>query len=78
MPNWFENKYPTETAKKIRYTASVPIDVWVQDTGDENKNQEEAYNIINEGITQGLNNTAQNGFKIQLYLSDPKRYDKVF
>ena len=75
MPNWYNRQ--KGSPEQIRYTATFPIDVWVEDTGDEDRNTEQAYNILSEGLTKGLNETAFHGFKFDLHLSDPKRYDRL-
>ena len=67
MSNWYKKSQVTEDplngdlndsffdapAQEVRYRATFPIDVFIEDTGDENRNKEEVYEIIKEGLEMG-------------------------
>jgi hypothetical protein len=66
-----EEEPMTTAPKQIRYRATFPIDVWIDDTGDEEQNTNTAYEMITEGLQRGeLPN-------YQLYASDIVRYDRL-
>jgi hypothetical protein len=62
----------------IRYRATFPIDVWVEDKGDIEVGREEAYGILTKSLDDGLGKNAVNGSNYDLYLSDLKTDSEVF
>jgi len=57
--------------KEIRYRATFPLDVWIEDTGNEEQNINEVYEMITDGLNSGgLPNHL-------LQLSDIVRYDRL-
>ena len=57
--------------KEIRYRATFPLDVWIEDTGNEEQNINEAYEMITDGLSSGgLPNHL-------LQSSDIVRYDRL-
>lgn len=63
-------EFSQPSIRKIRYRATFPIDVWIDDLGDEDRNKEEVYRIISEGLRKG--NLSDNF----LNLSDIERHDR--
>lgn len=54
MPNWFNERYPeTSQSSSVIYRATLPIDVGIRDTGDEDQNIDSAYRSITEGLKKG-------------------------
>lgn len=69
MPQNEGNGIPSQN--NIRYRATFPIDVWIEDTGDEEQNINIVYKMINDCLNNGgLSNH-------QLHPSDIERYDSL-
>ena len=32
MPNWWDRNYDKDQSQKVRYRATVPVDVWIEST----------------------------------------------
>ena len=85
--NWFKRKsqklidelFDRESPRRnVRYRATFPIDVWVEDTGDIEEGREQAYEILKSSLDYGLERNSQYGYNYDLYLSDLKTDSEVF
>ena len=59
---------------KIRYRIVAPLDILIEDSGNEDFNQNQAYDKIIEILSVGVQNVETLGFDHQLYPSDIQRY----
>ena len=49
MANWFDRNYNTRE-QKARYRAMFPIDIFIDDTGDEERNIAQVHSLIKETL----------------------------
>jgi len=70
--SWY--KKAQSVKDKIRYRATAPLDILIEDTGNEEFNQNQAYEKIIEILSVGSSNVKNSGFDHQLYPSDIQRY----
>ena len=75
MPNWFNRAL--DTAKKVRYRAVIPVDIWITSKGDPVADQETAYEKIKEILRSGSQTVMTEGFNELLQLSDVKKYSDI-
>jgi len=60
MANWFDRNYNTKK-QEARYRALFPIDIYVDDTGDEERNIVQVYSLVKET----LDNTPLTNYQIE-------------
>ncbi|MCD6436425.1 MAG: hypothetical protein J7L15_08600 [Clostridiales bacterium] len=61
MPNWYK-EIANNIVEKARYRAVFPIDVMVNESGDEDRNKNEVYQIVQDT----LNNTPLTNFWLEM------------
>ena len=60
MANWFDRNYNTRE-QKARYRAMFPIDIFIDDTGDEERNIAQVHSLIKET----LDNTPLTNYQLE-------------
>ena len=70
--SWY--KKAQSVKDKIRYRAMAPLDILIEDSGNEDFNQNQAYEKIIEILSIGAKSVNTLGFDNQLYPSDIQRY----
>ncbi len=75
MSNWFNKISGIEGE---RYRVVVPMDIWVDSTGNPQVDQETVYNLVKEILSTGIQLVDIRGFKEFLQLGDVKKYSNIF
>ena len=68
MANWYKK------AEAARYRAVVPMDVWIESTGDDQTDQNVAYDTIKNILNRGSQSVPNQGFNDLMQLSDVQKY----
>ena len=68
MANWYKK------AEAARYRAVVPMDVWIESTGDDQTDQNVAYDTIDKVLDSGSQSVPNQGIKHLMQLSDVQKY----
>ena len=76
MPNWFERNR-SEELKTTRYRAVVPVDVWIDDTGNLEADRTSAHNLIKKILNTGAESVPNKGFNDFLQINDVEKYSNT-
>jgi len=74
MSNWYRKIAQLEAE---RYRAVIPVDLWVNATGDPKQDQELAYNTLKQILSAGSQAIPNDGFNELLSLNDINKYSDV-